>query len=190
METYPSILLALAAGVAIAAASGLRAFLPLFGVGLAGRFLGLPLADGTQWLRSDIALIALAVAAVVEIAGDKIPVVDHALDLLGTLIRPMAAAVASYALLDQMPSPWGAIAALALGGAAFLVHAAKAKVRIGSTATTLGAANPVLSIAEDAAAIAIAAIGILLPLLALALLVVGGVLIVRGVRRRPISSAP
>jgi hypothetical protein len=104
MELHPSLLLALAAGVAIAAASGLRAFLPLLGVGLAGRFLHLPLNEGTRWLTSDVALFALAVAAVIEIAGDKIPVVDHALDVIGTFIRPAAAAVAAYAMLDQMPA--------------------------------------------------------------------------------------
>ena len=193
MEVHPSLLLALAAGIAISAASGLRAFLPLLGVGLAGRFLGLPLAEGTQWLRGDLALIALSVAAVVEIAADKIPVVDHALDVVGTLIRPAAAMVASYAMLDQLPAPWSAIAALALGGGALMVHAAKSKVRVGSTATTLGAANPLLSLVEDGTVITIVVIAILVPLLALAVMVLTFVLFVRwlrGRRRRPVAPAP
>lgn len=184
MEFQPSLLLALAAGIAISAASGLRAFLPLLGVGLAGRYLGLPLAEGTQWLRSDLALIALSVAAVVEIAADKIPVVDHALDVIGTLIRPAAAMIASYAMLDRLPAPWGAIVALALGGGALLVHAAKSNVRIGSTATTLGSANPVLSLIEDGTVVAIVVVAILIPLLALALLVLGIVMFLRWTRRR------
>ena len=184
MELHPSLLLALAAGVAIAAASGLRAFLPLLGVGLAGRFLHLPLNEGTRWLSSDLALFALGVAAVVEIAGDKIPVVDHALDVIGTFLRPAAAAVAAYAMLDQMPAPWNALAALALGGSALLVHATKAKVRLGSTATTLGSANPLLSLLEDGTVIAIVAVAILLPLLALLVIVLGIVLFVRWRRSR------
>lgn len=184
MEFQPSLLLALAAGVAIAAASGLRAFLPLLGVGLAARFAGLPLHDGTRWLQSDLALVALTVAAVVEVAADKIPVVDHALDVAGTFLRPAAAAIASYALLDQLPAPWGAVAALAFGGGALLVHTAKSGVRIGSTGTTMGAANPVLSLIEDGAAITIVAVAILLPLLALAVIVVAFVLFARWLRRR------
>lgn len=190
MELHPSLLLALAAGVGLSAASGLRAFLPLLGVGLAARYLGLPLAPGTEWLRGDLALIALGTAAIIEIAGDKIPIVDHALDALGTMVRPAAAAVASYAMLDQMPSPWGAIVAVALGGGALLVHTAKAKLRIGSTATTLGAANPVLSFLEDGLAFAIVVVAILLPLLALGVILLALVWIVRGLSRRGGAGPP
>jgi len=184
MESLSSLALALAAGVAIAAACGLRAFLPLLAVGMAGRFLHVPLSSAAEWLEGDLVLLALAVATVAEIAGDKIPVVDHGLDAIGTAICPAAAVVASYALLDRLAAPWSAIVPLMLGGGALLVHGAKAKLRIGSTAVTLGVASPILSLLEDGTALAIVLAALLAPLIAL--IGTGALfwLIVRGARRR------
>lgn len=78
-------LLALTAGVGVAAACGLRAFLPLLFLGVAARLGVIHLRPGSEWLAADVALAALAVATVVEVAADKIPVVDHALDAIGTV---------------------------------------------------------------------------------------------------------
>jgi hypothetical protein len=165
-----SLILALLSGVAIAAACGLRAFLPLLLLGCAARVELIDLRPGVEWLRSDHALWALAAAAVIEIAGDKIPVVDHALDVMGTLLRPAAAWLGAYAVLQAWPSPWAQIAALVPGGMALAVHGLKAKLRLGSTVTTLGHGNPLLSVAEDVAALGAALVAVLAPLLALALL--------------------
>ncbi len=187
------IVLAIAAGIAVSAACGLRAFLPLLGVGLAGKFGFLALAPAAHWLGNDVTLIALAVATVVEIAADKIPIVDHALDVISTGLRPAAAAIATFALLQPLPDPWDKIAALVFAGGALAVHAAKSKTRLGSTALTLGLGNPVLSFLEDGLAFAISAAAILIPLIALA-----GVLVLfwiasrllRRRDRRARSSAP
>ncbi len=54
-----NLLLALATGVGLAAATGLRAFLPLLAVGLAGRHGLLHLHPGMEWLESDPALWSL-----------------------------------------------------------------------------------------------------------------------------------
>lgn len=54
-----NLLLAVATGVGLAAASGLRAFLPLLAVGLAGRFGFLHFQPGMEWLESDPALWSL-----------------------------------------------------------------------------------------------------------------------------------
>lgn len=183
MQPIP-LLIALCAGLAVAAAAGLRAFLPLLAVGLAARFGGLPLEPGMRWLGSDPALIALGTAAVLEIAGDKIPIVDHALDAVATVVRPLAAALASYGLLAHWPTPWAQILALLLSGTALAVHALKAKTRIGSTLLTAGFANPWLSIAEDVSAVALLALALVVPVLA-AILVIGlFVMLGRLARRR------
>lgn len=166
---------ALAAGVAIAAASGLRAFLPLLALGLASRFAGLPLAEGAGWLASDAALIALAVATVLEIVADKVPVLDNLLDGIGTGLRPLSAAFGAYAVLVSWPEPWGLLMALALGGGALAVQLARAQARLASTLLTGGAGNPVLSTAEDATAIVLVAAALVAPLLALILVVAAGV---------------
>ena len=176
-------LLALLSGIAIAAACGLRAFLPLLGLGLAARLGFLTLKPGTEWMAGDPALWALGIATALEIASDKVPLVDHALDATGTLLRPAAAWLGAFAMLQGWGSPWAQIAALVLGAGALAVHGAKAKVRLNSTAFTAGHANPLLSVLEDSGALALVAAAVLAPLVALALVIVV-VLVVRRWRRR------
>ena len=60
---------AIAIGIGLAAASGLRVFVPLLVAGLAARADVLPLSDGFQWLATTQALVALATASVLEIAA-------------------------------------------------------------------------------------------------------------------------
>ena len=176
------LLLALGTGVAIAAASGLRAFLPVFALGLAARLGIVRLDPSVAWLSASPTLWALGVATVLEVLGDKIPVVDHVLDLVATVVRPLAGGLAAYAALAQWPQPFPVAFALIAGAGAFGVHALKAKTRVGSTALTGGAANPVLSTAEDLGAVGLTAVGVLLPVIAL-VLIVALVLLVRGLVR-------
>jgi len=175
-----SLLLAVASGIAVAAACGLRAFLPLLLLGLAARLGLVELRHGATWLAGDLALVALAVATAVEVAGDKLPVVDHALDAVGTVVRPAAAWLGAYAVLQSWPTPWAQIAALVLGMAALGIHGLKSSLRLGSTATTHGLANPALSVLEDLAAAATLAVAVLAPVLAIAI----PVLILFAFRRR------
>ncbi|NOT34896.1 MAG: DUF4126 domain-containing protein [Candidatus Eisenbacteria bacterium] len=180
MDFQPATLLAIASGVVIAATCGLRAFLPLFALGLVARFTALPLHEATGWLRSDVALISLGVATLAEILGDKIPVVDHVLDAVGLAVRPLAAAFGSFALLQGVPEPWSALIAITLGGFALGVQGVKAKARLGSSALTLGTANPLLSFAEDALALLGTALALLAPIVAL----IGVLLVLAWVTRR------
>jgi uncharacterized protein DUF4126 len=176
--------LALGAGVAIAAAAGLRAFLPLLALGLAARFGIVELHHSVRWLAQDHALWAFGAATVIEIAADKIPIVDHALDAVGVALKPMAAALGAYAALVHWPTPWGQIVALVLAGGALAIHLAKAKLRLGSTALSMGTANPVLSTIEDGVSLLVLAAGLLVPLLAMVVVVIGVVWMVRRSRRR------
>jgi nitrate reductase NapE component len=168
---HPSLVLALLTGIGIASAAGLRAFLPLLAVGLAGRFGLIALRPGVSWMSSDIALWALGTAAVLEIVADKVPVVDHVLDAIGTVVRPVAAWLGAYAVLAGWGTPWAQLAAIVLGAGALAVHATKAKLRLGSTAMTLGHANPLLSFAEDGITATLLALAILLPIVACAFVV-------------------
>jgi hypothetical protein len=164
---HPTLILALFTGVGIAAACGLRAFLPLFVVGILSRAHVLQLHPGAEWLAGNSALVALGVATLLEILADKIPVVDHALDLVATGLRPLAAVLGAYAVLVQWPTPWAQLLALALGGGALLLHAARAKLRLGSTLLTAGHANPLLSLADDAGALVMIALALFAPALVL-----------------------
>lgn len=182
--------LALLAGVGIAAACGLRAFLPLLGLGLAARMGWVDLDPMAAWISSDLALWALGCAAVVEIAADKIPIVDHALDVVATVLRPAAAALGGYALLQALPSPWSQIAALGFGGVALAIHGLKANLRLGSTAVTLGHANPVLSAGEDAVSLGTVVMALLAPLIAfLIVLLMVVALVAWTIGRRSASAA-
>lgn len=165
METWilPALL-----GVGLAAATGFRTFLPLLGLGLAAKFqlFGMQLADAMSWLDSTPALIALGLATVIELAADKVPAVDHALSAVGTVIRPIAGAVAAGAAFSHFDPMVAAIAGLIIGAPmALAFHAAQASTRVVSTGTTLGLANPFISAGEDLAAVFTTLLAMLAPVL-------------------------
>ncbi|MEO8484244.1 MAG: DUF4126 domain-containing protein [Acidobacteriota bacterium] len=178
-----SLWLAVAGGIAIAAACGLRAFLPLLLLGIASRAGVLTLGAPADWLSHDLALWTLGIAAAVEIIGDKVPVVDHALDAAGLVVRPLAGGLGAYAALAQWPAPLPFVFALVAGTGALGVQALKAKTRVGSTLLTAGAGNPILSFAEDVGAFGLTALAIVVPAIAL-LLVIAGAFAMRAIWRR------
>ena len=164
LQWIPALLL----GVGLAAASGLRAFLPLLLLAVAAHFKVVPLevSPAFAWLGSPLALAALSVASVVEIAGDKIPLVDHFLDATGTAMRPLAATLAAAAVMQTNDPTTAALLGLVVGAPLALgVHGVKAGARGVSSATTGGAANPVISLAEDGAALFAALLSLLAPFL-------------------------
>jgi hypothetical protein len=183
----PAILL----GLSLAASTGLNTFLPLFLLAGAAHFGFLDaknLLNGNfAWVASGGALAALAVATAVEVVGDKIPVVDHALDVFGTVARPAVGAFAAASVFSGSDPTTAALAGLVVGAPiAFGFHAAKAGTRAGSTVTTAGLGNPVLSVLEDVAAAGMTLAAIAFPWLApLLLLIVALVLfaIYRKMRR-------
>jgi len=68
---------------------------------------------------------------------------------VGTVLRPVAAWLGAYAMLATWPTPWAQLAAIVLGTLALAVHGLRAGVRLGSTVTTLGTANPLLSLLDE-----------------------------------------
>ena len=180
------LLAALALGVALAACAGLRAFLPLLLAGILARAGWLELGPSFQFLASNRALVLFGVASLLEILGDKIPVVDHALDALGTPLRPAAGALLAASVLGQVSDPLTALAlGTAVGAPAALVpHAAKSALRAASTTFTGGIANPILSLVEDAVSLVLFVLAVLVPLLVVGLLAFAIVLISRNLRRR------
>lgn len=158
---------AAAAGMAIAAACGLRAFLPLLALGLGVHFGFLHVAHGGEWIGTTPAIVTLVWATILELAADKVPAIDHALDLVATVLRPLAAATAAWCTFVGVHPAIAVAAAMLLGTGAMGVHVAKAKIRLGSSMLTLGAANPLLSFVEDALATGLSAMAVLAPVAAL-----------------------
>ena len=182
-QTILDIVLAAAAGTAIAAACGLRAFLPLLILGIGVRTGFVQLAPAGQWIATTPVLITLAWATVIELAADKVPALDHALDAVSTVIRPLAAAAAAWCAFTGLHPALTVAAALVLGGGAFGVHIAKAKLRIGTSLLTFGTLNGFVSLVEDAFALGLAAMAILAPIAAFIAVVLFATLILRVARR-------
>ena len=170
----------LAMGLALAATCGLRAFLPLFAVGCLGATGQIELAQPYEWMQRPTALIGLGAAVLLEIAGDKFPMVDHVLDSAAVLVKPIAAMVASASVMTDMDPMVTAVVGLLVGGTlAEGVHLVKAKARLWSSALTASLANPVLSLMEDAVAVVATVVAFLAPLFAVCCAILAGVFGVR-----------
>lgn len=188
-EVVPAVALA----IALAACAGLRAWLPLLLTGGLVRAGVIEVGASFTFISSNRALILFGVASVIEIVADKIPAIDHALDALGTVLRPVAATVLAASVFGSFADPVTAVALGAAVGAptALVPHAAKSVLRAASSALTAGVANPVISILEDLIALALFLLAVLVPLLAGGLVLLTAWLIARRLRRRaPSAPAP
>jgi hypothetical protein len=142
---------------ALTTAIGLRPFLTLALASLAMHFGYLHPSAAFAYLGTDGATWLLAVLAAVELAGDKIPVVDHALQAAHFALKPIAAAilVGSAIPANSSVSDTSEYALMALGALNALgIHTGVTAARGASTALTLGIANPFLSAIEDVLAAA------------------------------------
>lgn len=185
-----TILVAIAAGIVLAASAGLRAFVPLFAVGVASRTFGWDVASEMQWLASNTALTCFGIASALEVAADKIPVVDHALDAVHTIIGPIAGALAGLSVWLHFPPTVAAVLAIAVGApVAGGVHLLAATTRVKSSVVSGGTLNPVASTVEDGVTVGAILIAILAPLLALGLTIVLFVLVARYIVKRRRSPA-
>jgi uncharacterized membrane protein len=174
------LLIAGACGIVLAASAGLRAFMPLFGLGLASRVLGFSIAPSMEWMASNAGLVGLGVAMVVELVADKVPVVDHALDVVHTIAGPLAGALVTFGLWSDWPPAVAGILAITLGApVAGVVHAISAATRVKSTIFSGGAFNPAVSLAEDGISAGAILIALVLPILALVMAVFVVLLILR-----------
>lgn len=156
-------------------------FVPLLLTGLAARIGYIRLTPGMAWLDSDPALVAFATATVLEIGAYYVPWVDNVLDAVGTPAAITAGVIATAAVTPELPPllRW-TLAIVAGGGAAGVVHAGTALVRLKSSALTVGAGNPVVATGELAGSVILSGLALLAPLLAA---VVGVVVLVFLTRR-------
>lgn len=81
-------------GVALSATAGLRLFVPFLFIGGMARYGHVNAPGMLAWTATDAGFLLLCVATVVEVLGDKIPVVDHALDVGATFLKPAAGMIA------------------------------------------------------------------------------------------------
>ncbi len=164
-----------AIGVLLAWLAGVRAYLTVFGVGLAGAFGWLDLPPALAATASPWVIGVSGVLAVVEFFADKIPGVDSGWDLLQTLARVPAGAFLAAAAL----SPDGDLGAgmLATGaGVALTSHALKTGSRLLLNTSPEPVSNVAASSIEDVMTVSALALAFTYPWIALTFVVSIGVL--------------
>ncbi|MBZ5496333.1 MAG: DUF4126 domain-containing protein [Acidobacteriia bacterium] len=168
METMLSVLV----GVGLSAACGFRVFVPMLVMSIASLSGHLTLSPGFGWIGTYPALMAFAVATVLEIAGYYIPWVDHLLDVVAGPAAVVAGVLATASTVTGM-SPFlrWSLAIIAGGGFAGTIQALTGLTRVTSTATTGGLGNPVVSTIEAGGSITLSVLAIAIPPLAAAAIV-------------------
>ena len=170
----------------LSASAGLNAYIPLLIVGLLGHYTDL-IKLNSPWdtLASPWIILMLCVLVIIEMLADKVPAVNHINDLVQTFIRPAAGAVA-FAASANVVTDVSPVLALAAGLlVAGTVHVAKAgALRPMVTATTGGAGNIPVSIAEDIVSTVLSILAIILPILIGTLLIVLAAFIVYWLYKR------
>ncbi|MCL4271989.1 MAG: DUF4126 family protein [Anaerolineales bacterium] len=169
------LLLGIFSAFGLSASAGLNAYIPLLVVGVIAHYFPntLKLAQPFDLLANPWILILLGILVIIEMVADKVPAVNHINDIIQTIVRPAAGAIA-FAASANVITDVNPVLALACGLlVAGSVHTVKAAaVRPAVTATTGGAGNIPVSIAEDIIAFLSSVLAIMIPI------VMGTILIV------------
>jgi hypothetical protein len=178
---------AILTGIGLAAPAGLNAYIPLLALALADRATTrVTLHAPYDVLSSNLGIAILIILLTVEVTVDKIPGVDHVNDLIQSIVRPAAGAIAALAATGGVVAINPAVMVLVGVVLAGSVNAVKVTTRPAVTLGTAGIFNPVVSLVEDAVAVMASLVAIFLPFLVipfLALFAVSSILLLRRVRR-------
>ncbi len=165
--------LAIFTAFGLSASAGLNAYIPLLVIALLAKFTGLihlnpPWDAMTSWWIIGL----LVVLNLVEFFADKVPAINHANDVIQTIFRPVAGALAfgasAGAFSDVHPVLAMACGLLVAGGG----HTVKsALVRPAISATTGGTGNIPVSIAEDVTSTIVSILSIIVPIIVAAIII-------------------
>jgi len=181
MELALSILI----GLGLSAACGYRVFVPFLVLSIAAMTGHVSLAEGFAWIGTSYALIAFAVATVLEVLAYYIPWVDNVLDVAATPVAIVAGIVLTASVLtDVSPFLRWSLAVVAGGGVAGAIQATTVVVRGASSATTGGLGNPVVATGELGGSLLTSVLAVVVPVAAVLLVALLLVFIVRFARRR------
>jgi hypothetical protein len=158
----------------LSASAGLNAYIPLLVVGVIAHYTDLiKLNPPFDLLANPWILILIGVLVIIEMLADKIPAVNHINDIIQTVFRPAAGAIvfaASAHVITNIHPLLALACGLIVAGGVHLVKAAA--VRPAVTATTGGAGNVPVSIAEDVISTVLSILSVVIPILVGILLVV------------------
>ena len=170
----------------LSASAGLNAYIPLLVISLLARFTDLIKLEAPWDTLSSWWIIALLIVlSSIEFFADKVPAVNHINDAIQTFVRPIAGAIvfaASAKVITDVHPVLSLAAGLLIAGGFHAVKAAA--VRPAVTATTGGAGNVPVSVAEDVVSTILAIMAILIPVILTAIIIILTALIVWLIWRR------
>ncbi|MGF1481165.1 MAG: DUF4126 domain-containing protein [Cyanophyceae cyanobacterium] len=167
------LIISICVGLGLSTACGFRIFVPPLVMSIASHLGYVTLSTDFQWMGTDEALYAFAIATFIEVLAYYIPIVDNLLDTVST---PMAVAAGTLVTISVLPQgdpllQW-TVALIAGGGAAGTIQSFAGIARLISTATTGGLANALLATIESGSSFILAGLAIFVPLLTIGIVIV------------------
>jgi len=153
MENLSSPTVAFAIGMTLAWLAGVRVYLTVFGLGLAGLMGWVDLPEHLRVVESPLVLGISGLLCVVEFCTDKIPGVDSIWDLLSTVVRIPAGAFLGGMALPGAGGDASTTGMLLGGGVALGSHALKSTTRALINASPEPLSNWTASLLEDGLAL-------------------------------------
>jgi hypothetical protein len=180
-------LLGIFSAFGLSASAGLNAYIPLFIIGAIAHFSpnAFKLATPYDTLANPWVLIVLGILIIIEFLADKVPAINHINDIIQTFIRPTAGAIAFAAAAKVLTGVSPVVSLLCGLFIAGGVHVVKSvAVRPAVTATTGGAGNVPVSIAEDVVSVITSILAVIVPVIVACILVLLTALIIWWLWRR------
>lgn len=178
-------------GIGLAAAAGFRIFIPFLVLCLAARGEYISLPENFEWLTTDTALMTLIAATSLEVLSFYVPWLDNALDTIASPVSLVAGTVAVMATggVQEMDPVLGwVIAIVGGGGSAATTQALSVLTRGGSLLASGGAANPLVSTAENTGSTGFSVAAIFVPILIIPLFLLLVIVLWKLLRKRKKTS--
>jgi Domain of unknown function (DUF4126) len=156
----------------LSTAAGLNAYIPLLTVGLLSRYTDLiDLPASWDKLGDPLVLGIVGVVGLADFIGDKVPIVDHVLHVIGLAVAPVVGGLLALATATTFDIDPGLTVGLGVA-AALATQLGRTAARPVSTATTGGGGNPVVSLAEDGVSGALSVTALVWPVVTAVLAVI------------------
>jgi hypothetical protein len=172
-------------------AAGINLYATVAILGLASRYNWVTLPEQYRAFDNDFIIVTALVLYAVEFIADKIPWFDTVWDTVHTAIRPLGGAFIAVTTLGEASPGMEVLIALLGGSVAAGTHLSKTGTRAIANTSPEPFSNWILSIGEDAFVVGLGLLALNYPILALAVVVIGIVMIgvfaavlVRAIRRR------
>lgn len=160
--------LSLSTALGIGFSCGLNLYATVLCVGLGVHFGFIPTDGGFAGLAvlGEPWVLAIAgVGFIVEFFADKFPLVDSTWDAVHTFVRPIGAIVFAFGAYSELDPAIELVLIMLCGGVALASHTSKSTARLVANASPEPFSNIALSIAEDIAAVVVAVLAFVAPIL-------------------------